>query len=191
MVQISFIASICSRIFLKRVCEDGAVALDLVLVPAAADAEQKPAARDLVDRGDELCGLDRVALDDEAHPGADLQGLRRHRRRGQGDERVHHVVVLLAEFAAAGRRRLARARDVRVLGRPERLEAARLERLAELGRGHRVIGEEHRRAKIHLLSPRIGDGPELTSARCWVEACDDSLRCRYTDPAEASSRVRI
>src|SRR5438105_14998006 len=55
--------------------EDGAVALDLVLVPAAADAEQKPAARDVVDRGDELRGLDRVALNDEAHPGADLQSL--------------------------------------------------------------------------------------------------------------------
>src|SRR5215468_7756785 len=38
--------------------EDGAVALDLVLVPAAADAEQKPAARYVVNRSDELCGLD-------------------------------------------------------------------------------------------------------------------------------------
>jgi hypothetical protein len=44
------------------------VALDLVLVPPAADAEQKPAARDLIDRGDELRGLDRVALNDEATP---------------------------------------------------------------------------------------------------------------------------
>src|ERR1700720_3336385 len=133
--------------------EDGAVALDLVLVPPAADAEQKPAARDLVDRGDELCGLDRVALNDEAHPGPDLQGLGSHRRRRQCDERVHHVIVLLAEFAAAGRRRLARAGNMRVLGRPDRLETPRLQRLAEFGRGHRVIGEKHRRAKIHHPSP--------------------------------------
>src|SRR5437870_2621318 len=34
--------------------KDGAVALDLVLVPTAANAEQKAAARDVVDRGDEL-----------------------------------------------------------------------------------------------------------------------------------------
>ena len=88
-----------------------------------------------------------------AYPGPDLQGLGGHRRRRQCDERVHHVVVLLAELAAASRRRLAGARNVRVLGRPDELETARLQRLAELGRGHRVIGEEHRRAKIHHPSP--------------------------------------
>src|SRR5690348_1215242 len=74
--------------FLETAFELGAVALDLVLVPAAADAEQKAAARDLVDRGDELGCLDRVALDDEAHAGRHLQAFGRHRRRGQSDERV-------------------------------------------------------------------------------------------------------
>ena len=53
--------------------KDGAVVLDLLLVPAAADAEQEPPARHLVDRGDELGGLDRVALDDEAHAGGYLE----------------------------------------------------------------------------------------------------------------------
>jgi len=43
--------------------KDGAVVLDLLLVPAAADPEQEAPARDLVERGDELGGLDRVALD--------------------------------------------------------------------------------------------------------------------------------
>ena len=38
----------------------------LVLVPAIADAGQETAARDLVDRGDLLGGLDRVALRDQA-----------------------------------------------------------------------------------------------------------------------------
>ena len=116
----------------------------------------------MVDRSDEFRGLDRVALDDEAHPGPDLQGPCRHRRRRQGDERVHHVIILLAELAASGRRRFAGAGDVRVLGRPDRLEAALFERPAELGRRHRIIGEEHRRAKIHLSLHR-SECPSLTS----------------------------
>src|SRR6516162_2711392 len=130
--------------------EDSAMALDLVLVPTAADAEQKPPARDMIDRGDELCGLDRVALIDEAHPGPDLQPLRCGRRRGQRYERVHHIVIPLLQLATSCRRRFARTGNVRMLGGPHRLEAARFERFSELGRGHRVIGEKHRRAKIHL-----------------------------------------
>jgi hypothetical protein len=38
------------------------VVLHFILVPAAADTEQKAAVRHLIDRGDELGGLDRVAL---------------------------------------------------------------------------------------------------------------------------------
>src|SRR6202023_2859811 len=56
----------------------------------------------------------------------------------------------------------AGAGDVRVLGRPYRLEAALFERPAELGRSHRVIGEKHRRAKIHLFLHR-SDRPSLRS----------------------------
>ena len=148
--------------FLEARFEDGAVIFNFVLVPAAADAKQKPPAGNLVDRSDELCRLDRVALDDEAHPGPNLQGLCRHRRCRQGHERVHHVVILLAELAASRRRRFAGAGDVRVLGRPYRLEAALFERPAELGRRHRVIGEKHRRAKIHLFLHR-SDRPSLRS----------------------------
>jgi hypothetical protein len=49
------------------------VILDVLDVSAAADAEQKPLAGDLVDRGDELCHLDRVALNDEADAGCQLE----------------------------------------------------------------------------------------------------------------------
>jgi hypothetical protein len=38
------------------------VVLHLILVPAAADTKQKAAIRHLIDRGDELGRLDRVAL---------------------------------------------------------------------------------------------------------------------------------
>src|SRR6266849_3783804 len=41
----------------------------LLGVPAGADAEEEPSARDLVEARDLLGGLDRIALHDEAHPG--------------------------------------------------------------------------------------------------------------------------
>jgi len=44
-----------------------------------------------------------------------------------------------------------------MLRRPQRLEAARLECLAEFARLHRVIGKEHRRAKIHLSLHRFDE----------------------------------
>jgi len=77
------------------------VVFHLVLVPAAADPEQKPPAGDLVERGDRLRGLYRVALDDEADAGAELQLLCDRRRGAQHHERVHRVVVLLRQIAAA------------------------------------------------------------------------------------------
>src|SRR6202022_757606 len=46
--------------------KDRAVVLDLLLVPSATDAEQETSARHMIERGDELGGLDRVALDHEA-----------------------------------------------------------------------------------------------------------------------------
>src|SRR5262249_6035553 len=67
----------------------------------------------------------------------------------QGDERVHHVVVLLGQVAPLGERRLARERDVGMLGRPQRLEPPRLERPPEGRRPHRVVGEEDRRSEVH------------------------------------------
>src|SRR6516164_8412966 len=69
----------------------------------------------MIDRRDQFCGLDRVALNDEAYSGADLQGFRRDRRRRQCNERVHHVVIPLLKLAAGCRRCLAGARYVRVM----------------------------------------------------------------------------
>ena len=54
--------------------------LDLVLVPAEADAEHEAAARQLVERRDRLGGDDRLALRDEADAGADDEPLGRRPR---------------------------------------------------------------------------------------------------------------
>ncbi len=72
LVQIAFIASMRSRMSLKRVF-GRAVVVHLLGVPAGADAEQEAPVRDLVERGDLLGGLDRVALHDEADAGRDLR----------------------------------------------------------------------------------------------------------------------
>jgi predicted kinase len=56
-----------------RLC--GAVIRDFLGVPAAADAEQGTRARDLIDGSDKLSRLDRVALDDEANAGINLEPL--------------------------------------------------------------------------------------------------------------------
>jgi hypothetical protein len=76
------------------------VILHLVPVPAVADAEDEAAITDLVDGGDELGGLDRIALRDQAHACADLQGGGGHRRRGERDEGVHDIVIFLGQITA-------------------------------------------------------------------------------------------
>src|SRR3989449_104290 len=137
----------------KARLEVRAVVGHLLGVPAGADAEEEPSARDLVEARDLLGGLDRIALHDEAHPGGDLQP---GGGRGGGRERhegVHHVVVLPRQLTALWKRRAARQRDVRVLRRPERAEPALLQRPAELGRSHRVVREKDRGAEIHRLVP--------------------------------------
>jgi hypothetical protein len=73
LVQISFIASICSRILRGAGLVYGAVIFHFLGIPAAADAEQKAALRHLVQRSDKLGGLDRVALDNEADGCAQLE----------------------------------------------------------------------------------------------------------------------
>jgi hypothetical protein len=50
------------------------VVLHFVLIPSAADAQQKAPLTDLVDRGDQFGGLDRVALLYERDTRAELDG---------------------------------------------------------------------------------------------------------------------
>ena len=42
-------------------------------VAPASGAKQKPAIRNLIARGDELCRLNRIAMNHETHAGADAQ----------------------------------------------------------------------------------------------------------------------
>ena len=142
-----------SRTRLKRVAVDGAVVFHFVLVPAAADAKQETSLAHLVDRGDQLGGLDRVALLHQQHAGAEFDGLGNLAGRGQHHERVHRVVVRFGQVAASRKWRLARQRDMRVLGRPHRLETALLERAGKLHRRHRIVGKEHRAAEMHATLP--------------------------------------
>jgi len=55
------------------------VVFHFILVPASADAKQEPSLARLVDRGDELRGLDRVALLHQQHAGAEFDGSGRER----------------------------------------------------------------------------------------------------------------
>jgi hypothetical protein len=56
---------------LKPARIDGPVVLHFILVPASADAKQETSLAHLVDQGDQFGGLDRVALLDEQHAGAE------------------------------------------------------------------------------------------------------------------------
>ena len=60
--RFSLIASVRSRIALKRLSNTVPVVLHFIPVPAAADTKQKATVRHLSDRGGELRRLDRVAL---------------------------------------------------------------------------------------------------------------------------------
>ena len=101
-VQISFIASDLLAQQAAARLEGGAVVLHLLGVPAAADAEEEAAAREMIEAGDLLGERDRVALDHQADAGAEPQLRRDRRRHGERDERIVGVPVLLGQV---GRRR--------------------------------------------------------------------------------------
>jgi len=126
-----------------------------------ADTEKKAPLGYLVDAGDGLGGLDRVALRHQADAGADLEPRGDGGSRTQHDEWVHDVVVSLRQVAALRPGRGARQGDVAVLGQPERLEAAILQRPRQLGRRNRVVRDEHGDADVHDSAPPLdGRGGE-------------------------------
>ena len=79
---------------LEAGCIDGAVVFHFVLVPASADAKQEASLAHLVDRGDQLGGLDRVTLLHQQHAWAEFDGLGDLASGSQHHERVHGVVIL-------------------------------------------------------------------------------------------------
>src|SRR5260370_22366385 len=128
---------------------DGAMVFHFVLVPASANTKQEPPLAHLVDRGNQLGGLDRVALLHQQHAGAELDGLGSLARGSQHHKRVHRVVVLFRQVASSRKWRLAPQWYMRVLRRPNRLETALLESAGKLHCRHRIIGKEHRPAEMH------------------------------------------
>ena len=101
-----------------------AVVLHLVDVPARRRSRAHPPTGEVVERGDGLGLHDRIVLGDERDAGGQPQPLGDRSRDGEGDERVEGAAVLLGQLGPAGPRRAPARRDVRVLGHPERLEAA-------------------------------------------------------------------
>jgi hypothetical protein len=98
-------------------------------IPAAADAEQKAALRNLIQRSDKLGGLDHVALDNEADGCAQLEASGDGRRRGKRDEWIHHVKVLLGQRRFALRMdKPAGDRNVRMFRYPQRVETTLFKR---------------------------------------------------------------
>ena len=74
-----------------------AVGFHLLVVPAVADAEQEPTARDDVERGDLLGQPQRITLGDQGDPGAEEERRGDRRRGGEGDELVVRAPVHLRQ----------------------------------------------------------------------------------------------
>jgi hypothetical protein len=123
--------------------------LHLLGVPAAADAEEHAAAREMVEARHLLGERDRIALDDQADAGADLEAGGDGGRRRQGHEGIECVPVLLRQIRAAGPGAAPADRNVRVLGHEQGLEAARLGLAGQLVDADRVIGAELVDAVFH------------------------------------------
>jgi hypothetical protein len=106
----------------------------------------------LVERGNQLCGVDYVALDYQADSSAEFEPLGDGGCRAQRDERIHHIKILF------GQRRLTKRmgepashRHVRVFRHPQRVKAALLRRHRQIGRRHRIFGEKDRRSDFHVV----------------------------------------
>ena len=110
----------------------GAVVRHLLDVPAGSDPEQEPSAGEHIDRGDLLGGDDRVALDDQADPGGDLQPLGGDCGSAQRYERVERAAVLRGQLSAGGIRGATTRRDMGVLREEQRLKTALLRHPSEL-----------------------------------------------------------
>src|SRR2546427_12331862 len=96
-------------------------------IPPPADPEEDAAARQPIEGGDLLGRGDRVALDDEADAGAELETLGRPRRRHERDERVVRRPVVPRQLAPAGPGAPPARGNVSMLREPHGFEATLLE----------------------------------------------------------------
>ena len=121
----------------------------LLRVPPPADAEQHASTREMVEARHFLGEDDRIALDHQADPGAELE--RRGHRGGRRErhERVERVPVLARQIAPARPRTPAAGRDVGVLRHEQALEPAALGLERQVVDAHRVVGGELKHAVFH------------------------------------------
>ena len=128
-------------------------------VPARPDAEEQPPPGQEVDAGHLLRAQDRVALDDQADPGADPQPLGGQR----GGRAAHEEVDASGSTGAAARRPGGRAtRGSSGCGcargrRATRSHAPRRRRASVIGRD-RLVGGEHGQAELHRIASSLGIG---------------------------------
>ena len=133
--------------------------------PARPHAEEEAAAREPVERRDLVRGQERIALGHEAYTRSQAEPAGHSRRRGERGEAVRQLGVRPGQLAVVGERvarRLARGNQ-RVLGHPERFEAALLAGAREVRDRERAPGREHEDADVHveLLTSR------RTARRPW------------------------
>ncbi len=127
--------------------------LHLFQVPAAADAEQEPAAGDEVDAGHLLGQSDGVALDHQTYPRPDAQAFRGGGCWAQGDEGVQGLGVVPRQLSPAGPRGAPAGGDVGVLREEERFEAALLHGPGQFRGSDGVVGGGHGDAELHMPPP--------------------------------------
>src|SRR5579875_1940207 len=105
--------------------------VEFLLEPSRADAEDHPAVREHVERGDLLGGIERMALRENQDAGRELDLRGDRRDKGERNQRIGNRNVLAAGNLAAlriGIGRLVALRDDDMFDRPERFDAALLRR---------------------------------------------------------------
>src|SRR5262249_24527851 len=130
-------------------------------IPAAADTKKKAAAADLINGGNELRGLDGIALLHEQDASAELDALGCTSGSCEDHERIHGLGILFGKFTAAGEWSLARERNMGVLGRLDAIEAPLLQCDCQLRSRHRILGKEHCAAELHVFPPFLAIHPNV------------------------------
>ncbi len=167
---------------------DRPVVFHFILVPTATDAEQKATLADLVERCDQLGGLDRIALLHQQDPGAQFDGAGHLAGGCQHHEGIHRVVIRFRQVAAARIGRFARERDMRVFRRPDQFKAAVLQRASKLHGRHRVVGEEHHATEFHVQFP----SGYLPRCQSLVDGCRGRHRgCREDTVAPSDKSISV
>ncbi|MFN8539392.1 MAG: hypothetical protein U0232_18175 [Thermomicrobiales bacterium] len=129
-----------------------AVVVQLLAVPARADAEEEAPAGDEVEGGDLLGEGDRVVLGDEADAGAEAEGGGGAGDGGEGDEGVEEARQPGVGMGAAGVDGGPGDGQVGVLGEEEGFEAERFDQAAEGDDVHGLVGGLDVDAEVHGLT---------------------------------------